>query len=673
MIRKLFLFSILSFISFALFSQGGESCDNATDIFSIPYEDSGNTTGTSDDYFASCEDVGNPGGAPDLVYVFTNGANEVYVDVSLCQDVTDYDCQLYIYENSCTGSPIACQEDGCQSPAYNASYNSVITAFLFEPNTTYYIIVDGYNSDSYGNFQLNIEENNSLGIPESSNLPLIFIDTFGESIEDEPKTTINLKIIHNGPEELNLPTDPGNVYDGFAGIEIRGNYSASLPQKPFGIETRDELGENNNVEILGMPEENDWILMANYNDKTFLRNVLAYNLFDQMGHYAPRTKLCEVIINDIYEGIYVFTEKIKRDNNRVDIARLDADDNAGDSLTGGYIFRIDYWNNNNSWISDYENPNVPGEDVHFVYNYPGYDDISNQQSAYLQNKVSEFEDALWGANFTDPNLGYRNYIDVESFLDYFIVNTVTRNVDGFKKSRNFHKDKDSKDPLIYAGPVWDFDWAYKNMWEGQSDGSGWFHNTTGSDVTYPGWYLRMLQDSTFATDLSCRYFDLRNSILNTDTLFAYIDDYGILLDEAQERHYARWPILGQSVGAPDIDEQPTTYAGELIKFKSWIEIRLNWLDINMPGFCPNVGLGELDARETYWSFYPNPSNEVLQIYAENTITKINVYSIEGKLIKSIGKLIFEQFSLDTSELQGVFLLELVMENGEVLMSKFISE
>ena len=141
------------------------------------------------------------------------------------------------------------------------------------------------------------------------------------------------------PQGLNYPNDSGNVYQGIAGIEIRGSYSATLPQKPFGIETRDIQGNNNNVPLFGMPQENDWILIANYNDKTFLRNVLAFDLFEKMGHYAPRTKLCEVVINDIYNGIYVFTEKIKRDNGRVDISKLDLDDNAGDSLTGGYIFR----------------------------------------------------------------------------------------------------------------------------------------------------------------------------------------------------------------------------------------------------------------------------------------------------------------------------------------------
>ena len=161
-----------------------------------------------------------------------------------------------------------------------------------------------------------------LSAQVSSDIPLVVIETPGSmSIPDEPKVTARMRIIDHGPGQLNRDTDPGNVYDGAVGIEIRGSYSASLPQKPFGFETRDAGGENLNVPLLGLPAENDWILLANYNDKSFLRNALAGHIFRQMGHYAPRTRHVEVVVNGSYEGIYVLTEKIKRDKNRVDIAR----------------------------------------------------------------------------------------------------------------------------------------------------------------------------------------------------------------------------------------------------------------------------------------------------------------------------------------------------------------
>ena len=672
---KYFL-TLLLLSSFSqLFGQpGGEDCASATVIPAIPYVGVGNTSGAVDDYFASCPDVGNPGGAADQVYEFTTGPSNIYIDISLCQNITDYDSQLYVYESTCTGTPVGCQEDGCQSPNYSAPYNSVITAQLLLANTTYYIVVDGYNGGSQGNYQINLDFSIGLDAPDSTILPLVLINTLGQTIVDEPKINTNLKIIHNGSGLMNHPTDPANIYDGVAGIEIRGSYSATLPQKPFGIETRDALGNNNNIPLFNMPSENDWILIANYNDKTFLRNVLAFDLFTKMGHYAPRTELCEVVINDIYNGIYVFTEKIKRDNGRVDIAKLKLTDNAGDSLTGGYIFKVDYWTGANSWLSNYNNPNYPTSDVRYVYDTPDEIDITTQQQVYIEDKVTSFEDDLWGANFDDPINGYRQHIDVRSFIDYFIVNEFARNIDGFKKSRRFHKDKNSNDSLIYAGPVWDFDWAYKDHDSGMLNGSGWRHSFSGgSDVKPPGWYMRLIQDTTFANELACRYFDLRTNILDTAVLFNYIDSIGNVVSLAQDRHYTRWPILGVNVGTPEIGSQPTSYVDEIIKFKGWIADRLVWLDNNMPGNCNPTGIAETDNRAPYFALYPNPSKDKLNIYVDEPIKTISVYDLLGKLVFTQNYTVGKLQTINTSELSGIYAIVIELEEGKTIQSKFISQ
>ena len=663
----MFLFIFKDFSSQLL----GEDCSNPIVVNSLPYVASGNTNNANDDYFASCPDYGNQGGANDIVYQFTNGANDRYIDISLCENITNYDCQLYIFENNCNGNPVGCQEDGCQSPNYSAAYNSKITAQLLVANTTYFIVVDGYSTSSNGDYQLNINESVGLNAPDSTNIPLIMINTNNQLIVDEPKINVDFKVIDNFPNSLNYPTDSGNIYNGIAGIEIRGSYSATLPQKPYGIETRDTQGNNNNVSLFGMPQENDWILIANYNDKTFLRNILAFDLFEKMGHYAPRTKLCEVVVNDIYNGIYVFTEKIKRDNGRVDIAKLDLDDNFGDSLTGGYIFRVDYWDQNNSWISNYNNPNFPNDAVRYVYNYPDYDEITVQQKNYIQNLVGDFEDALWSNDFEDPILGYRPYINTRSFIDYFIVNEFARNVDGFKKSRNFYKDKSSKDSLIYAGPVWDFDWAFKDHSSSMINGSGWRHNYSGpTDVKPPGWYIRLLQDTTFANELNCRYFNLRNTILDTTNIFSFIDSLSSMVSEPQNRHYTRWPILGINVGTPEVGNQPTSYSGEIIKFKSWINERLLWLDANMPGNCPNVSVSE--NKKTYVVTYPNPSTDIVNIYSETLLKNIKLFDNVGRLIFKEENIYSKNFQMNVSDLQGFYTFKIELSNKEVINKNIIT-
>ena len=670
--KKILLIYFSLLISFPFLSQLiGEDCTNPILISSIPYVNTGNTNNANDDYFTSCPDYGNQGGANDIVYQFINGPNNIYVDISLCENITNYDCQLYIYENNCNSIPIGCQEDGCQSPNYSAPYNSKINAQYLNANTTYYIVVDGYASSSNGEYQININESIGLQAPDSTNIPLLMINTNNQQIVDEPKVNVDFKIIDNSPYGFNFPSDSGNIYNGNAGIEIRGSYSSTLPQKPYGIETRDIQGNNNNVPLFGMPQENDWILIANYNDKTFLRNILAFDLFTKMGHYAPRTRLCEVVIDSIYQGIYVFTEKIKRDNGRVDIAKLDLDDNYGDSLSGGYIFRVDYWNQNNSWTSFYNNPNFPNDDVHYVYNYPDYNEITAQQKNYIQTLVGDFEDALWSSNFGDSALGYRPYIDTRSFIDYFIVNEFARNVDGFKKSRNFYKDKSSKDPIIYAGPVWDFDWAFKDHSSSMLNGTGWRHDYSGpTDVKPPGWYIRLIQDSLFANELSCRYFNLRNTILDTTNLFNFIDSVSNLVDIAQERHFVRWPILGVNVGTPEIGLQPLSYSEEIVKFKTWIVDRLDWLDNNMPGNCPNVGTRE--KHEAYLTAYPNPCLDRLNIFSETNFMEVQIFDNMGRQILTIKNINSSNFSMDVSRLKGFYTLKIIMLDNSILKKNIIS-
>ncbi len=452
-----------------------------------------------------------------------------------------------------------------------------------------------------------------------SNLPIVIISTFGVPIPNEPKIPGTMKIIDNGPGQMNHITDPGNVYNGNIGIEIRGSYSASLPQKPYGIETRDAGQNSMNVSLFGFPEENDWVLLANYNDKVFMRNTLAFKLFNEMGNYASRTRFCEVTVNGGYQGIYVFGEKIKRDSGRVDIAKLTTQENSGEPMTGGYIFKADYWDNNDSWLSNYHPIGHPDFDIHYVYDYPDFDVITVPQKNYIKSYVNSFETALYSTNFTDPSFGYSPFIDKTAFIDYFLVNELSRNNDGFKKSFFFHKDRDGKDRRIKTGPVWDFDWAWKNIDECQifkaTDGSGWSYmvNDCYPDNNSPGWHIRLLQDSVFANLLHCRYEFLRNNILSDDSLYNYIDNNALYLWQAQQRHYQRWPILGLNVGAPVVGPIPTTFQGEIDGFKGWIALRLAWLDAHMPGHCPSAGIEENKRNEQSAFIFPNPAKDIAYI------------------------------------------------------------
>lgn len=276
---------------------------------------------------------------------------------------------------------------------------------------------------------------------KESNLPIVVISTNGISIDVDTKIPADMGIIANGAGNRNHLSDPFNEYNGKIGIEYRGNYSLSLPQKPYSIELTDTFGNSIDSSLLGMPAENDWLLLANYNDKSFARNALPSTLFQEMGHYGVRFRHVEVVLDNEYQGIYLLCEKIKRDSLRVDIPKLDSNEITGLDVTGGYIFKVDYWDNSDSWQSGFSPIGFPGLDVHFVYYYPKPDEIAPEQKTYIQNFMNDFETALYSTNFNDTAVGYRRYIHTLSFIDYFIINEFTRNIDGFKKVDFYTKAK----------------------------------------------------------------------------------------------------------------------------------------------------------------------------------------------------------------------------------------
>lgn len=506
----------------------------------------------------------------------------------------------------------------------------------------------------------------------ASNLPVVLINTiYGYDIPDE-KVTAKMKIIDHSPLP-NKIDDVANIYNGFVGIEVRGNFSATLPQLPYGFETRDSLENNLNVKLLGMPKENDWILLANYNDKSFMRNSLAFHIFREMGHYAPRTRHCEVMVNDDYKGIYVLTEKIKIDDGRVDIAKLDLDDNAGDSVSGGYILKIDYYDT--GFPSDYS-PYYSNGTAYFVFHDPKGSEITTQQQHYISVFMNSFEAALYGSDFTNVNKGYRTYIDIKSFIDYFLIGELTRNVDAYKKSSFFYKDKESKGGLLNFGPVWDFDWAWINLNEcffDAENGSGWayeIHKCNPTPVP-PDWINRLLEDDYFKDNLYTRYYNLRKTVLSENSIFEYIDSVHTLLEDAQQRHYEKWPILGIDVGAPETDDQPETFDGEIEKFKNWITTRLSWLDENMPG---NLISGTEDKNKPIYRVFPNPASEFVYFESDNKIFLVEIIDVSGLIIKRIQGSNAFSVKVDLKDISpGIYFTRLITGDFETISGSLIKK
>lgn len=544
-------------------------------------------------------------------------------------------------------------------------------------------IVDTYPQDegTVNNWSITFGPNAAVPfVFTSSNLPIVIINTGGNPIPDEPAIPATMGIIDNGAGNTNHTTDLPNNYNGDINIELRGAFSQSLPQKPYKIETLDATAAENNVSLLGMPAEHDWCLIANYNDKAFVRNTLAYKIFSEMGHYATRSRYCEVVVNGSYQGIYLLMESIKRDNNRVDIAKLETTENEGINLTGGYILKNDYWDSGNSWMLNYHPIDHPELDVHLVYDYPKPDTITPEQQSYIQNFTNELETALYSEAYADPTNGYAKYLDTDSFLDYFIINELARNNDGFKKSSYFYKDKDKPTGLskLHAGPVWDFDWAWKNINEcsifAATDGSGWAHhiNDCGPDINSPGWYVRLLQDPNFQDKLRCRWDNLRETVLSVTVIDNYIDNTASYLNAAQQRHFDKWGNLGINTGTPEVDADPATFSGQVNKFKNWIHLRLDWLDTNIPGNPANCSLvTTTNSAGNGFNLYPNPASEQLFVKINNdkALVEIEITDCYGKSIlkSSTGS---STVALDVSTLaDGIYLCKVTQGQTNIEIHK----
>ena len=403
----------------------------------------------------------------------------------------------------------------------------------------------------------------------SSNLPIVIIETGGKPINSESKLTATMKIVDNGSGRRNKVTDKPNGYDGKIGIKLRGNSSLYFEQKRFTIETRDNDGKALNAELLGMPADNDWVLLAPYNDISMMRDPFAFDLWNEMGHWAPRNRYCEVVIDGNYVGVYILCEKIKRGENRLDIAKLKPTDNSGIDLTGGYIVRIDPVEGNEPYFTS----DVPGitsmgggfgggfpggmggfgggfgggfNTVTWTYYYPKSDKITDEQQKYISDYIKTVEKVIQSDNFADPDEGYAKYISVQSFVDYFIHTELSLNADGLKRSAYFYKKKQNPDGTggkLHAGTVWDYNLAYGNCnFCNANKIDAWVYEGGETNPT-PAMWKRLTEDPAFMDKVKARWKELRKGVLSIENINRYIDSHASQLSEAQERQYSKYSDL----------------------------------------------------------------------------------------------------------------------------------
>lgn len=508
----------------------------------------------------------------------------------------------------------------------------------------------------------------------SSNLPIIEINTNEQAILSEERIIASMGIINNGAGQTNFFGGAYNEYDGRISLKYRGQSSLEFEKKSMSFETQYSFGDNQNISLLGMPKENDWVLYAPYSDKSLIRNALTYKLHERMGNYAPRFVFCELVINNEYRGIYMLTEKIKRDDNRVDIAKIEYTDTVNDALTGGYILNIDKGAELgvNAWQASFTPPYYGWDALKYQHHYPKLENINAIQKQYIEDYIHDFDQSLKSTSFSDNVNGYRPYIDLKSFQDFMLITELSKDVDSYTYSNYLYKRKDSRGGEIVMGPVWDFNAGYGNVdysSRGAEKTSEWLYDEKGEKIY---WFDRMMDDSVFVNDLNCRWSDLRDNVLNTTEVVSLIDSLSDLLEEAQQRNFYKWDILGEYVWPNNY--VGATYDDEVEFLKTWVTERMDWIDDSIPGTCTPANTNSIEnIYASNLEIFPNPNTGSFRIRFKNLNggdVNIEVFDISGKLMFNINKqnrvIGYDVTNIQTSNLATGIYQVLITSNESII-------
>lgn len=483
-----------------------------------------------------------------------------------------------------------------------------------------------------------------------SPLPIVRVSTNNVEIPDEPKVSGEIEIVWNGDGALNNSEGVANELSSRIQIEKRGQSSLFLfPKVSYLFETVDSNGDDIDRSFLNFPSEEDFILHGPYSDKTLMRNVLIFDIANKAGQYASRTRYVELIVNDSYQGIYVMMERIKRDDNRVDIATLNEDEIEGDNLTGGYIIKID--KGTPDWISDFDVATADDKKLEYQLVTPRSEDIAIEQKAYIKSYVDSFEQVMVNPGSTLNEKSYLDFIDLESFVDHFLLVEFAMDIDAYRFSSYMYKDKDSNGGKLKCGPLWDFNLSFGNA--DFCDGGtpiGYMYDRH-CDLGNPFWWGKLMSEEIFRDHAKCRWHELRQGVLHEDNLFQFIDDQAITLAPALDRNYEKWPILDEWIW-PNV-VVPGSYAGEIDYLKEFITGRLAWMDNNLFGICDSTLV--IDPEEGFdFVISPNPTSDVLNVIFQEEISsniEIEVFDMLGRRI--VINAIEQEGKRLTLNLQGV--------------------
>lgn len=357
----------------------------------------------------------------------------------------------------------------------------------------------------------------------STTLPVVYMNTKGQQVLKENAIWGNIALLDGNGEEQSVFSVPNSIYR--ATIKYRGASSYSkLDKKQYRIKFyKNEKDSAKEVSLAGMGANSEWVLNGPYLDKTLIRNKLVYDLARELNGWAPDTRFVELFVDGEYQGVYLAVEPVTNGESRLRLAEFGL-------LSGetAYIVSRDRSDTESGELKTWGK--TAGYTNNSLYiGYPSKNKITEKQKAYIQKDISEFEQVLYGKNFSDKRIGYQAYIDIDNWVDYFIINEFAMNYDAGNLSTYIYKELGGKLQLA----VWDFNNGFDN-----------FQNSVKStDILHTvknSWIERLWQDEAFRKRVCERYVQLRKTILSDEHIAEKIASYQEELGEAVDRNFKVW-------------------------------------------------------------------------------------------------------------------------------------
>ncbi|HEX3022789.1 MAG TPA: CotH kinase family protein [Lachnospiraceae bacterium] len=403
---------------------------------------------------------------------------------------------------------------------------------------------------------------------EGNNLPVIYLDTDGKQIYKEYSIWSNITVAYPDTERS---SDQQNNFTSAATVKYRGNssyYNFDKRQYRITFFKKTESTKKVNYALCGMGEHSEWILNGPFLDRTLLRNHLLYKLSKEIMDWAPDSRFCELYLDGEYQGVYLAVEPVSNGESRLRLSEFSL-------LSGNTAFII-----RRERVGEEENAlHTYGELHGYTMNelsisYPSVSDLTQAQNKYINQYINKFEQALYGDNFTDSKIGYERYIDVDSFVDYYIINECSMNSDAGELSTYFYRELDGKLHPV----VWDFNNAFNNdIWSGK-DFKRFFVKET-------PWFDRLLQDRSFVDKVIKRYAELRGSLLSNENVIMNIDSDITFLGDAIRRNFDVWGYTFNEKLLTSAEDgtlrDPRSYEEAVKQLKEAVIQRFSYLDANI--------------------------------------------------------------------------------------------